>query len=278
MRSNFPNSGWLTVAVLGLLAVGGIGLWQRGGAQAGDLLSRVRAAGVLRVANTQASPPWSMIDDKKQLVGFDVDVAYELAKRLGIPKVEFVAGRFADFIAGIEANKYDIVISGQTVTEERKKVVDFSIPYQAISVSVFTRPSRVGQFKSLEDLSGKRVAVTSGSTQEKFVREKVPGAIPKTYENGTLALMDVAFGRADAGLFNRFVGAYLAQKNGLLVAPAFDLGVELNAMSFRKGEAAFKAAVDKALADMIADGTLTAISKKWLGGQDMAAALAKYAK
>ncbi|MFZ5990202.1 MAG: transporter substrate-binding domain-containing protein [Deinococcota bacterium] len=266
---------WLGVATV-LLVTGG---WvQETQAQGQDLLARVKAAGVLRVANTQASPPWSMIDDNKQLVGFDVDVANELAKRLGIPKVEFVAGRFADFIAGIEANKYDIVIAGQTVTEERKKAVDFSNPYQAISVSVFTRPSRTGQFKSINDLTGKRVAVTAGSTQEKFVREQVPGAIPKTYENGTLALLDVAFGRADAGLFNRFVGSYLAQRNGLLVAPAFDLGVELNAMSFRKGEAAFKAAVDKALADMIADGTFSAISKKWLGGQDMVAALAKYVK
>lgn len=261
-----------------LAAVGLLGLTPQAQGQGGGLLAQVKARGVLRVANTQASPPWSLIDDKKQLVGFDVDVANELAKRMGIPRVEFVAGRFADFIAGIEAGKYDMVIAGQTATDERKKVVDFSNPYQAISVSVFTRPSRVEQFKTQDDLGGKRVAVTAGTTQEKFLREKVPAAAVKTYDNGTLALLDVAFGRADAGLFNRFVGAYLAQKNGLLVAPAFDLGVEFNAMSFRKGEPEFKAAVDKALAEMVADGTLTTISKRWLGGQDMAAALAKYAK
>ena len=261
-----------------LAAVGLLGLTPQAQGQGGGLLAQVKARGVLRVANTQASPPWSLIDDKKQLVGFDVDVANELAKRMGIPRVEFVAGRFADFIAGIEAGKYDMVIAGQTATDERKKVVDFSNPYQAISVSVFTRPSRVEQFKTQDDLGGKRVAVTAGTTQEKFLREKVSAAAVKTYDNGTLALLDVAFGRADAGLFNRFVGAYLAQKNGLLVAPAFDLGVEFNAMSFRKGEPEFKAAVDKALAEMVADGTLTTISKRWLGGQDMAAALAKYAK
>lgn len=270
--------GWVSVSVLALFAGGVSSLIQQAHSQGTSLLAKVKARGVLRIANTQASPPWSLIDDKKQLVGFDVDVANELAKRMGIPKVEFVAGRFADFIAGIESGKYDMVIAGQTITEERKKVVDFSNPYQAISVSVFTRPSRVEQFKSLDDLNGKRVAVTAGTTQEKFLRDKIPGATPKTYENGTLALLDVSFGRADAGLFNRFVGAYLAQKNGLLVAPAFDIGVELNAMSFRKGEPEFKVAVDKALAEMIADGTLTAISKRWLGGQDMVAALAKYAK
>lgn len=276
MKHALVRGSWL--GLLGL-ALGMTGVaWQPAQAQGQDLLSRVKAAGVLRVSNTQASPPWSMIDENKQLVGFDVDVATELAKRMGIARVEFVAGRFADFIVGIEAGKYDMVIAGQTVTEERKKAVDFSNPYQAISVSVFTRPSRVAQFKSVADLNGKRVAVTAGTTQERFVREQVAGAIPRTYENGTLALLDVSFGRADAGLFNRFVGSYLAQRNGLLVAPAFDLGVELNAMSFRKGEPAFKAAVDKALAEMIADGTLTAISKKWLGGQDMTAALAKYVK
>ncbi|GEM85999.1 transporter substrate-binding domain-containing protein [Meiothermus granaticius] len=273
---NIGKAIWVGAVTAMLLVTGALVQGTR--AQGQDLLARVKAAGVLRVANTQASPPWSMIDDNKQLVGFDVDVANELARRLGIAKVEFVAGRFADFVAGIEAGKYDIVIAGQTITEERKKAVDFSNPYQAISVSVFTRPSRTGQFKSINDLNGKRVAVTAGSTQEKFVREQIPGATPKTYENGTLALLDVAFGRADAGLFNRFVGSYLAQRNGLLVAPAFDLGVELNAMSFRKGETAFKAAVDKALAEMIADGSFSAISKKWLGGQDMVAALVKYVK
>lgn len=265
--------GRTVLVMLGLL----LGLAQVALGQ-GDLLARVKAVGVLRVANTQASPPWSMIDENKQLVGFDVDVANELAKRMGIPKVEFVAGRFADFIAGIEAGKFDIVISGQTITEERKKVVDFSNPYQAISVSVFTRPSRVGQFKGLDDVTGKRVAVTAGSTQEKFAREQIRQASVKTYENGTLALLDVAFGRSDVGLFNRFVGSYLAQRNGLLVAPAFDLGVEVNAMSFRKGEGGFKAAVDKALAEMMGDGTFSTISRKWLGGQDMVAALTKYVK
>lgn len=237
--------------------------------QGNDLLSRVRAAGVIRVANTQASPPWSMIDNRKQVVGFDVEFAREIARRIGVPRVEFVPGRFADFVAGVQASKYDVVIAGQTATEERKRVVDFSNPYQAIAVSVFARPSRAGEYKSLEDLRGKRVAVTAGTTQEKLVREKVPGATVKTYDNGTLALLDVGVGRADVGVFNRYVGAYLAEKNGLGVTPAFNVGVEFNSMSFRKGETAFKAAVDRALAEMLEDGSFAALSKKWLGGQDM---------
>jgi L-cystine transport system substrate-binding protein len=235
-----------------------------------DLLSRVQAAGVLRVGNTQASPPWNFVDENNALVGFDVDVANELAKRMGIAKVEFVASKFPELIAGIQANKFDIAINGQTPTEERKQVLDFSVPYQAIGVAVFTKPDQTETITSLEDLAGKRVAVTAGSTQEKFLRENVPTATPVTYENATLGLTDIAFGRTDAGLYNRYVGAYLAQENNLQVAPAeFTLGIEYNAMSFAKDQATFKAAVDEALQSMIDDGTLSELSLKWLGGQDM---------
>ncbi len=121
-----------------------------------------------------------------------------------------------------------------------------------------------------EDLAGKRIAATAGGTQEQQARQ-IPGADVKTYENATLALTDVGIGRADAYLGSRFVGAYLAEKNGLKVKPVPGLLYkEVNAMTFRKGEAAFKAEVDRALAAMIADGTFSRISTQWLGGLDMA--------
>jgi L-cystine transport system substrate-binding protein len=234
-----------------------------------DLLTRVKAADTLRVGNSQASPPWNFVDISNELVGFDIDVARELAKRMGITNVEFVASPFPELIAGIQADKFDIAIAGQTPTEERKEVLDFSIPYQAIGVAVFTQPDQTETIQSLEDLGGKRVAVTAGSTQEKMLREQVPTATPVTYENATLGLTDISFGRADAGLYNRYVGAYLAEQNNLQVAPAdFRLGIEYNGMSFAKGETAFKAEVNKAITSMIEDGTLSALSVKWLGGQD----------
>jgi cystine transport system substrate-binding protein len=238
-------------------------------AATGDLLGQVKSRGVLRVANTQANPPWNFLDEANKLAGYDIDVANELAKRLGIGQVEFIGSNFQSFIPGVQTDKFDIVISGQTITDERKQQVDFSDPYEVNGVSIFVNATN-DSITTLEHLAGRRIAVTAGGTQEIFAREKIPNADVKTYENGTLALTDVGLGRADAYLGSRFVGSYLAEKNGLKVKPTPGfLEKEVNAMSFKKGEAAFKAEVDKALSGMIADGTLSSISKKWLGGLDM---------
>lgn len=252
-----------------LVALAGCG----GGQAGGDLLERVKSAGVLRVAQTQANPPWNFLDAGKP-AGYDVDVADELAKRLGIGKVEFVASNFQSFIPGVQAGRFDAVISGQTITEERKKQVDFSRPYQVNGISVFVAgDSPVG---GVADLTGKKVAVTAGTTQAAFAKKSIPGADIRTYENATLGLTEVGRGRADAALVSRFQGAFLAQKNGLAVKPAGPLlESEVNGISFAKGADTFKQAVDKALGDMIADGTLSAISRKWLGGLDMSAELGR---
>lgn len=241
----------------------------------GDLLSRVKAAGVLRVANTQASPPWSMVDEHGAPVGYDVDVADELAKRLGVPKVAFVVSNFQSFIPGVQSDRFDMVIAGQTITEERKKQVDFSEPYEVNGVAIFVQASNTA-IKTLADLRGKRIAVTAGGTQEQFAREHIPNADVKTYENAILALTDLHIGRVDAALYSRFTGAYLAQKNGLKVKPLAQLlNVEINGMSFKREQPAFRTAVNQALNAMIQDGTLTRISRRWLGGLDMVEDLRK---
>lgn len=239
------------------------------------LLAQVKSRGVLRVANPQTSPPYSFRDEKNEVAGFDVDLANDLIKRLGIPRLEFIQGTFATFIPGLQSDKWDVVIAGQAITAERKLQVDFSLPYRVSSVTIFV-PQGNTTIKSLDDLKGKRIAVPAGASDVKTA-EGVPGAEVKTYENATLALTDVGLGRADAYLGSRFVGLYLAQKNGIKVqaAPAA-LGLEENAISFKKGETSLQTAIDKALRAMAADGTLTTISKKWFGQtEDMAAEVKK---
>ncbi|PXY28272.1 ABC transporter substrate-binding protein [Prauserella muralis] len=243
------------------------------GGSSGDVLQQVRDNGTLRVALTQANPPWNFLDDAGKPVGYDVDVAREVARRIGVDNVEFVASNFQSFIEGVRAGRFDIVISGQTVTDERKQQVDFSTPYQVNGVSIFTASSN-NSINSLEDLRGKVIAVSAGTTQEKFASEEIPGAQVKTYQNATLGLTDLGRGNADAMLVSRFQGSYLAKQNGLHVKPVGKLlESEVNAMSFRKGSTEFKKEIDKAISDMIDDGTLTKISRKWLGGLDMVAEL-----
>lgn len=239
-----------------------------GAEREGNVLADAREAGTLRVANTQANPPYSFIDENGELVGFDVDVAREIARRLDIDNVEFVVGTFQTFIPGLQADKWDAVISGLSVTEERKSQVEFSCPYQVNDVSIFVGTGVEGVAEE-QDLEGMRIAVTAGGTQEEQARA-IDGASVLTYDNSTFALRDVATGRADAYIGSRFTGAYLAEQNDLDVESAEGyLSREVNAMAFPKGQQELTDAADEALAAMIDDGTLSEISRTWLGGLDV---------
>lgn len=258
----------LLAAACGTGASGTGALAAAGSPRAGSVLEAARAAGVLRVANTQANPPYSFVDASNTVVGFDVDVANEIARRIGIGKVEFVAGTFQSFIPGLQTDKWDAVISGLTVTDERRQQVAFSCPYQVNGVSIFVADGDTA-IRSQADLAGKRVAVTAGGTQEKQARA-IPGVDVLTYDNSTLALSDVAIGRSDAYLGSRFTGAYLAQQNRLPVRPVEGLlSKESNAMAFPKGADDLVAAANTALTAMEQDGTLSTISRRWLGGLDV---------
>jgi L-cystine transport system substrate-binding protein len=112
---------------------------------AGDTLDQVRHSGVLRVALTEANPPWNFLDREGRLKGYDVDVAREVTRRINATRVTFIGTDFATFIGGIRAGKYDIVISGQTATAERRKEVAFSRPYALNSVAVFVSTGVTGQ-------------------------------------------------------------------------------------------------------------------------------------
>lgn len=239
-----------------------------GATREGDVLEQIRADGVLRVSNTQANPPYSFVDDSNNVVGFDVDVAEEIASRMGIDEVEFIVGTFQTFIPGLQSDKWDVVVSGLTITEERQEQVDFSCPYQVNDIAIFVAEGTEG-IEDEADLVGRSIAVTAGGTQEELARG-IEGATVLTYDNATLALSDVATGRADAYIGGKFTGAYLADQSNLDVSPAEGyLSREINAMAFPKGQEELIAAADEALAEMIDDGTLSDISREWLGGLDM---------
>jgi len=245
-----------------------------GATREGDVLEQIRADGVLRVSNTQANPPYSFVDESNNVVGFDVDVAEEIASRMGIDEVEFIVGTFQTFIPAPQSDKWDVVVSGLTITEERQEQVDFSCPYQVNDVAIFVAQGVEG-IEEEADLAGRRIAVTAGGTQEEQANQ-IEGATVLTYDNATLALSDVAAGRADAYIGSKFTGAYLADQNNLDVSPAEGyLSREINAMAFPKGQEELIAAADEALAEMIDDGTLSDISREWLGGLDMVEGLSE---
>lgn len=247
-----------TTAASGSAAAGG-----------GDLLARVTETGVLRVANPQTSPPYSFRDENDEVMGFDVDFANELGERMGLD-IEFIQGTFDTFIPGLDTDRWDVVIAGQAITEERLEQVDFSHPYRVSSVTIFLNcdDESLADVHDLPDLEGRSIAVLAGSSDVERA-ESVPDAELKTYENATLALTDLDLGRVDAYIGSRFVGTYVAEESGLNVcATDAQLTLEQNAMSFKKGEDAFKAEMDRLVLEMIEDGTIAELSRKWFGPEE----------
>ncbi len=248
-------------------------------AQEKDKLAASRAAGVIRIANTQASPPWSLLDEKNQPAGYDVEVAKEVANRIGVPRVEFTADVFKNFVEGLKTDKYDLVMNDLTPTAEREKQVDFGVPYGVEDFRIFVRTAN-SEIKDKADLKGKRVGVTAGSSNESWSRANLKDSEIVTYDNGGLVFNDLAIGRVDAVINSHFGGMKYVTVNKLPVKEVGPIQTyQLSAPAMAKGQPALKEAVNKAIADMHADGTIDRLSRRWVGvSYDMSAEVAKAQK
>jgi cystine transport system substrate-binding protein len=245
-------------------------------AHAGGALDRIRTVGVIRIANTQSSPPWSFLDDKNQPAGYDVDMAREVARRLGVAKVEFVADSFKNFVAGLKTDKYDLVMNDLTPTAERMQQVDFSAPYGVEDFRIFVRQDNK-DIHGDKDLAGKRVGVTTGSSNESWSRAHLPQATIQSYENGSLIFADLGIGRIDAVIISHFGGLRYATARKLPIKEVGEpLTYQLSAAALRKDEPELREAVSKAVADMKADGTIEKLGQKWVGKEyDMVGSIAR---
>lgn len=234
-------------------------------AHAADLLETVKARGAIKVALEGTYPPFNYKDQKSgELAGFDVDVAKLLAAKLGV-KTEFVTSEWASILAGLQAGKYDVIVSQVTVNPKREQAFDFSVPYEYSMPQLVVRKDEKAQYNTLADLKGKRLGVGQGSVYEQQAKA-VPGIEVRSYPAAPENLRDLAVGRVDAALNDSLMTAYLLKTSDLPIKAGAKVGkVEKVAAAFKKGNPQFKAAIDKALAEAAADGSLKAISMKWFG-------------
>lgn len=242
------------------------GLLLLGGAQATAQAATVPTLtkGTLKIGMEGTYPPFTYKDDKGVLTGFDVDIARAVAAKLGL-KAEFVLTEWSGILAGLQANKYDVIVNQVGITAERQKTIGFSRPYAYSSPQIIVR--RAGSFapKTLADLKGKRVGVGLGSNFEKQLRD-AGGINVVTYPGAPEYLADLAAGRLDAAYNDRLLVGYLIQQRGLPVRGAGVIGdAEAVGIAMKKNNTALKAAVDRALLAIKADGTYAKISRKWFG-------------
>ena len=264
---------------IALLTVASLMLSACGAAAPKDLLSTIKARGVMRVSSDPNYKPQSFLNETtKELDGFDIDVSKEVAKRLGV-KVEFVTPDWDTIVAANWGGRWDVSIGSMTITPERKKVLFFSTPY-------YYTPAQFAALKdsplnSVDDLVGKTVCVGSGTTYDDYLNGKltlegekiikqVQGVKMTTFSTDAECIQSLQAGRKD------FEAVLTAQPT---VEDAIKSGVQLKKLGgpvYYEDLAAamdqkvpnsdsFVQAVSKAIDDMHKDGTLTNLSMKWYG-------------
>lgn len=237
------------------------------------------SAATLKIGTEGGYPPWSMVDASGQVTGFDADVGNALCDKLEM-KCRFVVQAFDSLIPALQAERFDLVISGMSVTAERAKVIDFSLPY-ATEDSAFVVPANSalieidGQDELFNALAGQTVGVQSGTTQGAFLQKYAPDMKLKTYETQDQMQMDLTAGRLDATFSEVTPQGEFLEKDGKdkfalahhVVKSSADpeiLGLGIGA-GINKKNTELKNKVDVALCELITDGTIKTASEKWFG-------------
>ncbi len=212
-------------------------------------------------------PPMGFRDEKNTLVGFDIDLAREAAKRLGA-EVEFKPIDWNAKEAELNGKRVDVLWNGLTITEQRKQNIAFTTPYlENRQIVVVTAQSKV---KNKADLAGKVVGVQEGSSAVEAIEKDAAAAKSlkalKKFGDNVTALMDLSAGRLDALVVDEVVGRYyIAKKPGEYVVLDDNFGTEEYGVGVRKDDAELLGKLQKAMDEMKKDGSAGRISSQWFG-------------
>jgi cystine transport system substrate-binding protein len=226
-------------------------------------LADIKAAGVFRIGTEGTYAPFTFHDSTGALVGFDVEIGQEVAKRLGV-KAEFVEGRWDGLIAGLDGNRYDTVINQVGITDERKAKYDFSEPYIASRAALIVRDDD-NDIKSFADLKGKKSAQSLTSNYGKMA--EAAGAELVATEGFDQSIQLVLNRRADATI-NDSLSFYDFKKqkpDAPVKIAATEDEASYSGIIVKKGQPELVAAINKALEEIKADGTYKALSDKYFG-------------
>ena len=212
-------------------------------------------------------PPMGFRDDKNQLVGFDIDMAKEAAKRLGL-EVEFKPIDWSAKEAELSGKRVDALWNGLTITEERKQNIAFTAPYME-NHQIIVVPAG-SAIKTKADLAGKVVGAQEGSSAVDAIKKE--DAVFKsfkefkTFGDNVTALMDLTTGRLEAVVVDEVVGRYyVAKKPDAYAVLGDNFGTEEYGVGLRKDDTELHGKLEKALADMKADGAAAKIAEQWFG-------------
>ena len=246
----------LTFALATLLSVGA--------AQA-DRLDDIKKAGVLRVATFDSNPPFGFVDpNTKQLAGLDVDYAQAIADKIGVT-LELRPTNPANRIPLLTSGKVDLVLANFTITEERAKQLDFSIPYFASGQQFLAKK---GTLTSPDQLSGLRIGADKGTTNEIVLRRDFPKATVVAFDDTPFAFAALRNGTVQAITQDgsKLVGllAKVPDKETYEI-PAFSISNDYIGAGIPKDETRLRDLVNDTLRELEAHGKAAAIYDRWFG-------------
>ena len=226
-----------------------------------SLLETVRETGVLKIGTEGTYAPFTFHDENNKLVGFDVEVAEKVAEKLGV-KAEFVETKWDSIIAGLDAERFDVVINQVSITEERLEKYDFSIPYSYTHGALIVKGSNE-EITDFDQIAGKKAAQSLTSNWGKLAEEKGAELVSTDGFNQSVEL--VLAGRADLTLNDDLTYYdYLNQKpDADLKIVALSDDTSASAVMIRKGNEDLVQEIDKALKELADEGVLSEISEKY---------------
>jgi len=211
--------------------------------------------------DAEGGAPYQMPDPRNpsKIIGFEVDIAEVLAKRMG-RTANFIQNQWDGLVPGLERGEYDMVIAGLEITPERLAKINFSTPYYYSTLSLTVRHDE-SRIRSAEDLTGHRVGTLKATLAQRYLNDMVNVDVP-TYDNQLHPYLDLMLGRLDAVVLDTPIALYYAyspqMRNVELTSVKFPI-----AIGIRKADTALLEEVNAALESMKSDGSLKAIYQQW---------------
>jgi polar amino acid transport system substrate-binding protein len=228
----------------------------------------IKASGVLKVSNSGAYPPFSFLDTTGQVQGFDVDVANAIANRMGLA-AEITTTPWSGIIEALFVGKYDACICSMSDTEERRKVVDFTSDYYWAGSALYTKEdSGVESVADMNDLiMGSILGETANAWADNMVKNNTGLWSNQIFHSIPNLLLALDTGRVDAIAVDDIPVAIAMKEQGYQFrrVAADGLNRYPAAISVERNQHELKAAIQKALDEIKADGTLTSLIDKWIG-------------
>ena len=229
-----------------------------------DELAQIQKSGVFKVGVEGTYPPMTYHDESGELTGFDVEVAKKVAEKLGVT-AEFTESDWDSLLAGIDSKRLDTVINAVSVTEERSQKYDFAGPYFYITQQIVVR-SDDDSIVDMDSLNSKKCANTMTTAYLDLLEDAGAEIVPINTTEEAVSMINS--GRADFTTFNSVIfNEYLKQHPDAKVKVAFAIPdlVDTYAVPIRKGETRLLEAVQSALDELAAEGTLSEISEQYFG-------------